>query len=440
MAYGVPCNKLMHNLAQTGGRPTCRKLARPSATLHSMPNQVTATAMPSAVIVLLLSLLLGLQPITTDLYLPALPVLTNGFAAPMQQAQLTLTALLLAFGVSQLVWGPLSDRFGRRPILLIGLSAYVLAAVGSALAPSMTGLIVWRTVQGVAMGAAVMCARAIVRDLYAPLQGARVMSKGLSGLGVIAFVSAPLGGLLTEAVNWRFALLSLAVFGAVSLGLIAWRFEETLQRKNPAALQTATLLATWNSILRHPTFLAFSALSAASYGGLFTFLAASSFVFMDVLGLSKTQYGALMALNSLAYIGGTFLCRHWLPRFGVRRTLKWAGALSLAGGTLMAGLSLAGVQNVWAIMLPQLLFIVGHGIHQPCGQSGAVGPFPHAAGAASAVNGFLMMLAAFAMGSWLGTHMDGTVLPLTLGVWFWSALIALAAWSLVQKYGEPHAA
>jgi DHA1 family bicyclomycin/chloramphenicol resistance-like MFS transporter len=146
-----------------------------------------------------------------------------------------------------------------------------------------------------------------------------------------------------------------------------------------------------------------------------------------------------MALNSLAYIGGTFLCRHWLPRFGVRRSLKWAGLLSLTGGTLMAVFSLAGVQNVWAIMLPQLLFVIGHGIHQPCGQSGAVGPFPHAAGAASALNGFLMMLAAFAMGSWLGDHMDGTVLPLTLGVWFWSALIALSAWTLVQKYGEPHA-
>ncbi|OIP15495.1 MAG: Bcr/CflA family drug resistance efflux transporter [Comamonadaceae bacterium CG2_30_59_20] len=393
--------------------------------------------MSPAVIVLLLSLLLGLQPITTDLYLPALPVLTAGFAAPMQQAQLTLTALLLAFGVSQLVWGPLSDRFGRRPILLIGLSAYVLSAIGSALAPSMAALIVWRTVQGAAMGAAVMCARAIVRDLYAPLQGARVMSKGLSGLGVIAFLSAPLGGLLTEAFNWRIALLALAVFGAVCLGLIAWRFDETLQRKNPAALQTSTLLATWSSILRQPTFLAFSALSAASYGGLFTFLAASSFVFMNVLGLSKTQYGALMALNSMGYIGGTFLCRQWLPRFGVRRSLKWAGVLSLAGGTLMAVLSLAGLQNVWAIMLPQLLFIVAHGIHQPCGQSGAVGPFPHAAGAASAVNGFLMMLAAFAMGSWLGTHMDGTVLPLTLGVWFWSALIALTAWTLVQWHGEP---
>ncbi|HEX5697464.1 MAG TPA: multidrug effflux MFS transporter [Rhodoferax sp.] len=402
-----------------------------------MPNQATATAMPPAVIVLLLSLLLGLQPITTDLYLPALPVLTAGFDAPMHQAQLTLTALLLAFGVSQLVWGPLSDRFGRRPILLIGLGAYVLAAVGSATAPSMTALIAWRTVQGAAMGAAVMCARAIVRDLYAPVQGARVMSKGLSGLGVIAFLSAPVGGLLTEAFNWRIALLALAVFGAASLAMIAWRFEETLQRKNPQALQAATLLKTWLGIFRHPSFLAFSALSAASYGGLFTLLASSSFVFMNVLGLSKTQYGALMALNSLGYIGGTFLCRYWLARLGVRRTLKRAGVLSLSGGTLMAVLSLAGVQNVWAIMGPQMLFVIGHGIHQPCGQSGAVGPFPQAAGAASAMNGFLMMLAAFAMGSWLGRHMDGTVLPLTLGVWFWSGLIALTAWTLVQKYGEP---
>ncbi len=395
--------------------------------------------MPPAVIVLLLSLLLGLQPITTDLYLPALPALTAGFAAPMPQAQLTLTGLLLAFGVSQLVWGPLSDRFGRRPILLVGLAVYVLTAIGGALAPNMVALIVWRAVQGAAMGAAVMCARAIVRDLYTPTQGARVMSKGLSGLGVIAFLSAPVGGLLTELFNWRAALLTLAVFGAVTLGMIAWRFEETLQRKNPSALQPATLLATWKSIARDPTFLAFSALSAASYGGLFTFLASSSFVFMNVLGLSKTHYGALMALNSLGYIGGTFLCRYWLARHGVRRTLKMAGVLTLAGGTVMAVLSLVGEPSVWAIMGPQLLFVIAHGVHQPCGQSGAVGPFPQAAGAASAMNGFVMMLAAFAMGSWLGAHMDGTVLPLTLGVWFWSALIALTAWTLVQKHGEPHA-
>lgn len=401
-----------------------------------MPANAThSSKMPPGLIVLLLSLLLGLQPITTDLYLPALPELTAQLSAPMAQAQLTLTALLLAFGGSQLVWGPLSDRFGRRPILLIGLAAYVLASIASSLAPSMGWLIVWRTLQGAAMGAGVMCARAIVRDLYAPTQGARVMSKGLSGLGVIACLSAPLGGLLTQWLNWRFALLALGVFAAVTLVVVALRFEETVQHKNPQALQLGTLLATWRHILGHPTFLAFSALTACSYSGLFTFLAASSFVFTGVLGLSKMQYGLVMFVNSLAYIGGTFLCRHWLPRFGVRRAVAFAGVLSLTGGTLMALLTLSGWISLWSILLPQLIFMVGHGIHQPCGQSGSVGPFPQAAGAASAMNGILMMVCAFAMGGWLGGHMDGTVLPLTLGVWFWSALIALSAWTLVQKHG-----
>jgi DHA1 family bicyclomycin/chloramphenicol resistance-like MFS transporter len=392
--------------------------------------------MPPGLTVVILSLLLGLQPITTDLYLPALPALTEGFAAPMAQAQLTLTALLLAFGLSQLIWGPLSDRFGRRPILLVGMAAYVLASIASTFSPTMDMLIVWRTVQGAAMGAAVMCARAVVRDLYTPLQGARVMSKGLSGLGVIACLCAPLGGLLSDLFNWRIALLALAIFGAGCLGLVAMRFIETVPQKDMKALQPATLARTWLTILRNPTFLAFSALSTASYGGLFTFLATSSFVFIKVLGLSKTQYGLLMFSMSLSYILGTVLCRRLLPRFGVRRSVAIAGGVSLTGGTLMGVLALAGLHSSWAIMLPFYLFMLAHGVHQPCGQSGAVGPFPQAAGVASALNGFLMMVAAFAMGGWLGTHMDGTVLPLVYGVWFWSALVALAAWTVVQKHGK----
>ncbi|MGH6637642.1 MAG: multidrug effflux MFS transporter [Polaromonas sp.] len=394
-------------------------------------------AMSAGLVVLILSLLLGIQPVTTDLYLPALPALTEGFGAPMSHAQLTLSALLLAFGCSQLIWGPLSDRFGRRPILLWGLAAYTLASVGSTLAPSMALLIVWRVVQGAAMGAVVMCARAIVRDLYQPIEGARIMSKGLSGLGVLACISAPLGGLLSELYGWRVALMALAVFGAGTLALIALRFEETLRQKNPHALRPATLLRTWLHIFSNPTFLAFSALSAASYGGLFTFLATSSFVFIKVLGLSKTHYGLVMFSMCFFYIAGTFICRRLLPRFGVRTSVAIAACLSLAGGTLMGVLAWAGVQSLWAIMLPYYLFMLGHGVHQPCSQSGAVGPFPQAAGAASALNGFLMMVAAFGMGGWLGNHMDGTVRPLTNGVWFWSVLIALTAWTVVRKYGEP---
>ena len=392
--------------------------------------------MSNPLVVVILALLLGLQAITTDLYLPALPALGEGFGASMAEAQLTLTAPLLAFGLSQLVWGPLSDRFGRRPVLLWGLGGYTLASIVTVFAPSIAWLIVGRMVQGAAMGAGVMCARALVRDLYEPVAGAQAMSRGLTGLGLIACFSAPLGGLLSDLFGWRAALLALALFGAITLLLVALRFKETLAHKNLNALQPGPLLRRCLEIARNPAFVAFTVLSVTSFGGLFTFLAASPFVMIKVLGYSKTQFGLMMFSMSLAYIGGTLFCRWLLPRVGVRRAVSLAACLSLAGGSVMGVLALSGVQNVWAIMLPFYLFIFAHGVHQPCSQSGAVGPFPYAAGTASALNGFAMMVAAFAMGAWLGTHMDGSVLPLTNGIWFWSIGIALSAWLLVGRYGE----
>ncbi|NBO42990.1 MAG: MFS transporter, partial [Betaproteobacteria bacterium] len=244
--------------------------------------------------VLLLALLLGLQPVTTDLYLPALPALTQGFSASMVQAQLTLTALLLAFGTSQLFWGPLSDMWGRRPVLLLGLAAYVVAGIGCVVAPSIDALIIWRTLQGAAMGSVVVCARAIVRDLYTPEIGARVMSKALTGLGAIACLSAPLGAFLTQVFSWHAALGAVAIFGAISLFAIAWKYQESAPNTSSAAPPFQDLATTWWNILKHPTFIAFATLSLGSYGGLFVFLATSSFVFIGVVGLSKLEYGLVM--------------------------------------------------------------------------------------------------------------------------------------------------
>lgn len=393
--------------------------------------------MSATLIVAMLALLLGLQPITTDLYLPALPALQTQLGAGMAQSQLTLTALLLAFGCSQLVWGPLSDRWGRRPVLLWGLAGYVLAAVGCALAQSIETLIVWRAVQGLAMGAGVMCARAVVRDLYAPLEGAQAMSRALTGLGVIACLSPPLGGWLASQLGWRATMGALAAFGCLTGLLVAWRFQETLTQPNPKALHPLHLLRTWGQILRHPTFLAFTATTTFSYAGLFTYLATSSFTFLQVFGWSSTAYGTLLACNALLYITGTVLCRRLVSRWGVRRSMALAGALSLGGGTLLGIFALLDVQNGWAYVLPFWLYILAHGIHMPCSQSGAVGPFPQAAGTASALNGVIVMTVAFIIGQGLGQYMNGTVLPLALGVWFWGACVAIAAWTLVQKFGDP---
>jgi DHA1 family bicyclomycin/chloramphenicol resistance-like MFS transporter len=392
--------------------------------------------MPPPLVVVVLSLLLGLQPITTDLYLPALPALTGHFGAEPARAQLTLTALLLAFGLSQLAWGPLSDRFGRRPILLWGLTAYTLAAIGATFAASLEALIVWRVLQGAAMGAGTVCARAIVRDLYAPEAGARAMSKGLSGLGVAACLSPMLGGAVAQSFGWRAALAMLVLAGAGTLWVVARRFRETLQAPNPRALQPATMARTWGEILGNGTFWSFALLSTASFGGLFSFLAASSFVFIKLHGVSASFYGMLLLGTSGCYILGTLLCRYLVMHHGVKRTVAIGGALSLGGGGLLLALALAGVEGVWAIMAPVFVYMVGHGVHQPCGQSGAIAPFPQAAGAASALAGFLMMLVAFGAGRWIGARMDGSALPLIHGMAFWSAAVATVAWVLVQRSGR----
>lgn len=392
--------------------------------------------MSPALVVVIISLLLGLQPVATDLFLPVLPDLHAELGASMAQAQLTLSALLLAFGCSQLVWGPLSDRFGRRPILLWGMSTYFLAALASAMAPSIEFLLATRAVQGVAMGAGVMCARAIVRDLHGVAEGTRVMSKGQTGLGILACLCPMLGGLLTDWLGWRAPLMALAAFGALTLALLIARFKESIRQKNPCALQSDELFKTWRAILGHPTFWACSLLSAASFGGLFTFLATSSFVFIQGLGLTRTQYGLLMFTMPLSYIVGTIMCRILLARLGMRRSVAVAGIVTLLGGTLLGVSVWAEASNSWAIMLPFHLFMVGHGIHQPCGQIGAIAPFPNAAGTASALNGFLMMVVAFAIGGWLGLQGLAGAEQLAQGILFWSLLTALTAWTLIQAHGQ----
>ena len=242
--------------------------------------------MTPAVIVLAITLLLGLQPVTTDLYLPALSTMQRELGAPASATQMTLSALIFCFGLAQLVCGPLSDRFGRRPVLLGGMALYCMASVMGALAQEIDTLVAWRGVQGAAMAAAVTCGRSMVRDLFQPHEGARVMSRALGGLGVIALLSPALGGLLLQWLSWHSALLATALFGAITLAFIAGRFEETLVRRDPRATQLVPLLNNWSTVLRHPSFRAWTALLCCTCGGIFTILASSSFVFIDVLGRS----------------------------------------------------------------------------------------------------------------------------------------------------------
>ena len=380
--------------------------------------------------------LLGLQPVTTDLMLPALPALAADLQAPVASVQLTMSALILAFGLAQLVWGPVADRYGRRPVLLAGLALYVLASAGAAMATSVAAVVVGRALQGAAMSAAVVCARAMVRDLYEPHEGAMVMARALTGLGAVAIASPLLAGVLVAGFGWRAAVAAMGVVGAVMGTFIALRVPETSRHRRPEATRIGPLLGQMGLTLAHPGFRAWSALVMASYGGLFIFLAGSGFVLIGVLKLSPAVAGMVMSTCSMSYIVGTLLCRRWIPRFGLAGAVRRAGWITLAACIALLALAAQAQPGVLAVMAPVWLYALGHGVHMPCGQAGAVGPFPKSAGLASALAGFVTAATAFGIGLWLGRSLDGTVRPFALAMGAAAGATVLVAWTLVRRHGD----
>ena len=192
-----------------------------------------------------LALLLGLQPVTTDLFAPAMPALARSLGAVMADVQLTMAAAILSFGLAQLVWGPVADRVGRRPVLLAGLLMFTLASVGAALAQRIETVIAWRVLQGAGMSAAVMCARAMLRDLYEPHEGARVMAQALTGLGLIAIVAPVAGGLVAAWAGWRGTMTLTGLCGLALLAFVVWRVPETAHSLQPTATQPGPLARQW---------------------------------------------------------------------------------------------------------------------------------------------------------------------------------------------------
>lgn len=399
----------------------------------------TAHSMSPVVVVVLLTLLLGIQPVATDLYLPAMPTLQRELGAGIAATQLTLSALILAFGIGQLVAGPVADRYGRRPLLIGGMALYALGCFAAALSPTIEVLVFCRVLQGIGIAAAVTCGRSIVRDLYPPHEGAKVISKALTGLGIISTSCPLVGGVLVHTLGWRAPLAASGAFGAAALAFIALRYTETVPAKNPRALQPGPLWRNASGVLAHPTFRAWAALLCCTYGGLFLFLSASSIVLIEQRGASRLEYAMLLSSASVFYVSGTFWCRRLLARHGLRGAVRHAAWLSALGGLLMFALDLAGVRSWWAILIPQWIFSFGHGVHQPCGQAAAVGPFPEKAGTASALTGFLMMSVAFGGGIWLGRTLHGVSWPMTGGIALFSTLLAIVAWTLVQRHGDAHA-
>lgn len=404
-------------------------------------NTPSGTAAPSAAsltpgsdrrYIVLLALLLGAQPVATDLYLPALPALKAELGNPA----LTLTALMLAFGLAQIVWGPISDRQGRKPVLIAGAIGYALASFAAAMVDAMSLLVTCRVVQGIAMAALIVCARATVRDLYPPIDGMRVLSKGLSGLGFIALASPLVGAAVATVTPWRGSLVAIGVFGVVALVWVLVHFEESLSPEARAVARGAPKGAL-RKVLRGPKFRAWTALATASYCTLFGFLLGSSFVYMNVFGFSALGCGLVLAANCVAYIASTYYCRWLLARHAPDRTVKIASLWSIGGGLAVLVLSLAWQPNAAVMIVGQCLFSIGHGVNQPCSQAGAIGDYPEHAGRAASLSGATMMIGAFLTGQALAPFLGTSAWPLILSNAIGGVLVFAIAWTVVPKAYRP---
>jgi DHA1 family bicyclomycin/chloramphenicol resistance-like MFS transporter len=380
--------------------------------------------------------LLALQALSTDLYQAALPAIGAGLNAPVASVQLTLTVFILVFGLWQLVAGPLSDRFGRRPVIIAGLVIYVGASLACMVAPSMFWLVAGRAGQALGACSCLVAARAMVRDALPPAAGARLLASASALLGLSSVVAPIIGGLLLNTFGWRadFAALLAAAFALLVAALA--RLRETHPAPDPQALRVAPLLRAYGQVLRAPAWHAYTWPASFSYAGLFSFISGGSFVLIRVLGLSPFAFSLCFSAVVAGYIVGTLICRHTVLRLGMQRCMIIASHQQLAAALALAGLALAGVQHWAAIVIPHFVFMAGHGQIQPIAQAGSIARFPRNAGAASAAMGLAMMLIAALVGQWLGASYNGTVYPLMLTMAASGLGAAISARLLVRRHGH----
>ena len=363
-------------------------------------------------VVLFGAAIFALLPISTDLYLPALPAIRAAFADSGSQVQLTLSAFILGFGVAHLFTGPLSDRYGRRPLLLSGLGIYVLASLGCAFASDVTMLIIFRVLQGIGACSGSVMSRAIIRDLYEPRRGAYVFSLIASAFTIVPMFAPLIGGLLTVWFGWRANFLCLLAFSGLLLAATWYLLGETNRHRDPTATHLARLVGNYGRILRNPVFLGYALCCMFSYAGLFTYLSLSAFVLFDAYGVPAERYGLWFMLGVGGHTCGALACSRLVRSIAMMRLVLLSSSITAFGALLMLTLVWSEFPHPLAVMGPMILYLFGHGITSPLCMTGAVGPFPKVAGTASALFGFIQFAVAAVVGQVAMGFYDGTGMTL----------------------------
>ncbi|MGW6908146.1 multidrug effflux MFS transporter [Streptomyces sp. NPDC054940] len=367
-------------------------------------------------------------PLAMDMYLPALPEVTGSLHAPAATVQLTLTACLAGMAFGQLVVGPMSDRWGRRRPLLAGLAVYVLATALCALAPTVQALIAFRLAQGLAGAAAIVIARAVVRDLYDGLAMARFFSTLMLISGVAPIVAPLIGGQVLQVTDWRGVFVVLTVVGALLAGLVWWKLPETLPADDRHGGGVGTALRAMRGLLADGAFAGYTLAGGFAFAALFAYIAASPFVIQEIYGASPQTFSLLFGINSVGLVVvGQINGKVLVGRVSLDRVLGAGLAIVILAATALLLMSLGVFGEVGLLPVAAALFVLmsAMGITLPNTQALALLRTKHAAGSASALLGTSSFLIGAIASPLVGVAGEDTAVPMAV-VQLAAALVALA--------------
>jgi DHA1 family bicyclomycin/chloramphenicol resistance-like MFS transporter len=362
----------------------------------------------SRFLIVLLGALTTVGPFTTDTYLPSMPSIREHFGVDMASIQLTLSLAFLGGAIGQLFFGPLSDRYGRRPVLIGGLTLYVGASIGCLLAQTIDQLIFARFLQSFGSIAAPVLARAMVRDLHEREAAARVLSLMGIVLGLGPILAPIIGGVLQARFGWHASFVFIAIYGTVLLGFVVALLGETIRTRDPEAVRPIRLLQTAAELLRSRVFLGYALVNCCLFGGLGAYLSGISFVIVEVLGVPMEYFGLVFGAIMIGNISGYALSGRLVSRFGLDRMLEFGTlGVAVAGGAL-AVFAFSGVVHVATIVLPMMAYMCSLALSAPQAIAGALAPFPRNAGSASSLLGFFQSATSASVGMAVALCFDGT--------------------------------
>jgi MFS transporter, DHA1 family, multidrug resistance protein len=341
-------------------------------------------------------LLVGMGPFTMQVLIPVMPAIGEETGAGQSGAQLTLTLYLLGVAVGQLFYGPLSDRFGRRPLLLIGLAAYTAASLGAALAQGIGWLITARIAQSLGACAGLVLARAIVRDVWPRDEAASRLGYIVMGMTIMPMLGPLVGAMLDAVAGWRATLLACAALGAALLAAVAWRLPETLpaRQKLPGI---GGLVAMWGSLARIPEFRAQAAVVACSTGVFYAFMGGAPYVVISGMGHTPAAYATAFMMISVTFAAGSFAAGRLSARAGTARMVEIGLVAITAGAVASLALQVFADPPIWLYFLPMAITAFGNGISQPNALAAALSVRPQLAGTASGLVGASQMALGAAM-------------------------------------------